>query len=100
MSKTKQKDGPWEVHFDHDATGYPVFHIHGMSGAEKDDAKMLSATAQVIETAPDMLEALEVANAALTRHAQWVGTYENPGNGEADAMVAIAGVIAKAKGES
>lgn len=49
--------GPWEVHWTHDATGYPKFYIHGLSGEQKRDKPTLDANAHLIEAAPDLYEA-------------------------------------------
>jgi len=51
--------GPWHVHHQADATGYPCFYIHGLAGDDKRDTHSLNLTADVIKAAPDLLEALK-----------------------------------------
>jgi len=51
--------GPWQTHVGHDATGYPCFFIHGMSGDAKRDVTTLEANARLIAAAPDMRRLIE-----------------------------------------
>ena len=51
--------GPLQVHWEYDLTGYPVYSIHGLAGDAKRDKNLLDQYARLIESAPDLLVALE-----------------------------------------
>ena len=55
--KSQHTPGPWETHWTHDISGYPVYSIHGVSGADKGDNETIKANALLIAAAPDLLAA-------------------------------------------
>jgi len=78
--------GPWSARFDHDATGYPCYFLHGVSGDEKRNVQRLAANARLIAAAPELLEALNGLLNAL------------PSATTHPAIKAARAVIAKAEG--
>jgi hypothetical protein len=49
------------MHYEWDATGYPVFYVHGLSGEDKRDRNKLDALLVQFEAAPDLLAACKLA---------------------------------------
>jgi hypothetical protein len=85
--------GPWATHVDFDATGYPCYYIHGLSGDQKRDDDTLIANAALISAAPDLLAALKLV-------AEWQnGSPLVGGRGlPADIAAVVRVQIAKAEG--
>jgi hypothetical protein len=80
--------GPWKVRPSHDATGYPCYFIHGISGEQKHHEPTLVANARLIAAAPDLLEACEDALYTLSF-----------ANGDCPVCKRLKAAIAKARGE-
>lgn len=53
--------GPWQVGYEFDETGYPLFLLAGLSGDQKRDRPSLEATAKLIAAAPELLDACKGA---------------------------------------
>lgn len=89
---------PWEVHWQHDVTGYPAFYIHGLSGDQKRDQAKLDEYAKLIEQVPKLKEQRDELLAVLEdyiRVADRADDRECPAAVLANARQAIA----KAKGK-
>jgi hypothetical protein len=56
---SKHIQGPLQVGYEFDETGYPLFIVAGLSGDQKRDRESLDATAKVFAAAPELLEALK-----------------------------------------
>lgn len=101
MTDKKWTPGPWAV--DRDNYDYPMF----ISG-EGDDVirgcgccgspNMTMTNANLIAAAPDLYDALEVAEESIVAFAEGVGVYGY--SGASDVLVQVRAAMAKARGET
>jgi hypothetical protein len=56
---SKHLQGPLQVGYEFDETGYPLFVVAGLSGDQKRDRPTLEATAKLFAAAPKMYEWLD-----------------------------------------
>lgn len=55
-----------QMHHSVDVTGYPCFFVHGLSGAQKYDQKLLDTYMAMFAAAPALLAACEAAKNVIT----------------------------------
>lgn len=94
-NEKKWTKGVWQTHVEWNITGYPVYSIHGMSGAEKEDRPVLEANAQLIAAAPELYESLETLLGYVDSPCGGCGEFNVPPIFMAQAKAALA----KARGE-
>lgn len=62
---TGHTPGEWQVHYEHDATGYPCYFIHGFSGIDKCDSDLHESNMRLIAAAPELLIAAQMEDLFL-----------------------------------